>query len=451
MLEPGSYVAGYRIERELGSGGMGAVFLARHPELPRSDALKILTSDRAVREQFARRFLREAEVAATLDHPAIVTVYNRGRDRVRIGDDVDDVLWIAMQYVPGTDCARELAEVPDGGGLDPRRVTHIVSEVAKALDHAHRRGLLHRDIEPANILLARDSDDAADVGERVLLTDFGVAKATDEVDPLTRAGTVLATLSYASPEQLQGGPLDGRTDQYSLAATAFHLFTGHVPFDDTVTSDVIRAHLNDPVPRVSIEVATVTQVVDAVIAKAMSKQAPDRFANCREFADALAMAVRGMSGPTAVNPRFVRDRPGSGAEVTAARSRPVRAERSHRARRATRPVSRTAAAVLGTRSGRGAGPTCLGADGDLRSAAHRADTGERVVECGPDRPADRTGGRRGDHRGADPRGTVDPTPAGACEARCVRGAWCGGRDTSDPMDNSCPALPRGRCRCGHLH
>ncbi|MGV9826240.1 serine/threonine-protein kinase [Gordonia sp. NPDC003429] len=323
MLEPGSYVAGYRIERELGSGGMGAVFLARHPELPRSDALKILTSDRAVREQFARRFLREAEVAATLDHPAIVTVYNRGRDRVRIGDDVDDVLWIAMQYVPGTDCARELAEVGDGGGLDPRRVTHIVSEVAKALDHAHRRGLLHRDIKPANILLARDSDDATDVGERVLLTDFGVAKATDEVDPLTRAGTVLATLSYASPEQLQGGPLDGRTDQYSLAATAFHLFTGHVPFDDTVTSDVIRAHLNDPVPRVSIEVATVTQVVDAVIAKAMSKQAPDRFANCREFADALAMAVRGMSGSTAVNPRFVRDRPGSGAEARPQSPRPA--------------------------------------------------------------------------------------------------------------------------------
>ncbi|MFW0792910.1 serine/threonine-protein kinase [Gordonia sp. CPCC 205515] len=299
MLKPGSFVAGYRIERLLGSGGMGAVYLARHPELPRSDALKILTSTTSGDEQFRRRFLREAEVAATLDHPNIVTIYNRGR--ADSGEDPDGQLWIAMQYVPGSDCAAELAAI--GRGMDPKRVARIISETAKGVDYAHRKGLLHRDIKPANILLSQIDDDATFDEQRVLLTDFGVAKPADEVDSLTVAGIVLATLSYASPEQLDGAALNGRTDQYSLAATAFHMLTGHVPFADRSASAVIRAHLSEPVPRVSAEVAGLSPAVDAVIAKAMAKAPADRFGSCREFADALTMALRTSSSSGTGHPQ----------------------------------------------------------------------------------------------------------------------------------------------------
>ncbi|WP_238423603.1 serine/threonine-protein kinase, partial [Gordonia sp. 'Campus'] len=307
MLEPGTLVAGYRVERVLGSGGMGAVFLARHPELPRYDALKVLKASAGLTDSnFRRRFLREAEVAATLDHPNIVTVFNRGRASVpttaRSGaastSGESDLLWIAMQYVPGTDCARELA---GRGPIAPRRVVHIVSEVARGIDHANRRGLFHRDVKPANILLAEVDEDSSFDEQRVLLTDFGVAKLSDETEALTSVGTVLATLSYASPEQLTGRGLDGRTDQYSLAATTFHLLAGRVPFDDRDNGAVIGAHLKEPVPRISDLVPAVPPAADAVIAKAMAKRPDDRFASCREFADALATSLR------SVRPRSVAD------------------------------------------------------------------------------------------------------------------------------------------------
>ncbi|MFE0749936.1 protein kinase [Gordonia sp. NPDC058843] len=317
MLEPGTLVAGYRVDRVLGSGGMGAVFLARHPELPRYDALKVLKASAGLTDSnFRRRFLREAEVAATLDHPNIVTVFNRGRANVPVSarsttpnSDTPtpsasnraeaDLLWIAMQYVPGTDCARELA---GRGRFAPRRVVHIVSEVARGIDHANRRGLLHRDVKPANILLAEvDEEDSSFDEQRVLLTDFGVAKLSDETEALTSVGTVLATLSYASPEQLTGRRLDGRTDQYSLAATTFHLLTGRVPFDDRDNGAVIGAHLKEPVPRVSELVPGLSPEADAVIARAMAKRPDDRFASCREFADALATSLR------SVRPRSVAD------------------------------------------------------------------------------------------------------------------------------------------------
>jgi serine/threonine-protein kinase len=284
MLQAGSWIAGYRIERLLGSGGMGAVYLARHPELPRSDALKVLKEQVGADEQFRKRFLREAEVAATLDHPNIVTIYNRGR--------ADGQLWIAMQYIAGSDCAQELAKTP--AGLPVARTVEIAGAIAAGLDHAHRKGLLHRDIKPANILLsgAGERDE-----QRIMLTDFGVAKLADDVDTLTTAGTVLATLSYASPEQLKGQEVDGRTDQYSLAATVFHLMAGRVPFRGESTADVISAHLSAPVPRLSQINRSVPPAVDSVIAKAMAKEPDDRFATCRQFSDALVSAMRQQPRP----------------------------------------------------------------------------------------------------------------------------------------------------------
>ncbi|MCZ0913670.1 serine/threonine-protein kinase [Gordonia amicalis] len=317
MFEPGTVIAGYRVERLLGSGGMGAVFLARHPELPRYDALKVLKDSAGLTDNnFRRRFLREAEVAATLDHPNIVTVFNRGRATVPTASEAgrSDVLWIAMQYVPGTDCARELADI---GRFTPSRVAHIASQVARGIDHANRRGLTHRDVKPGNILLAEVDEDSTVEEQRVLLTDFGVAKISDETEALTSVGTVLATLSYASPEQLMGRTLDGRSDQYSLAASTFHLLTGRVPFDDRDTGAVIGAHLKDPVPRASELVAGLPTGVDAVITRAMAKTPEERFANCREFADALTASLRHVPRPSvpdaeAVTVRGLSPRPAAG-------------------------------------------------------------------------------------------------------------------------------------------
>jgi serine/threonine-protein kinase len=318
MLQPGSWIAGYRVERALGSGGMGAVYLAKHPELPRSDAIKVLGEQVGSDEQFRKRFLREAEVAAGLDHPNIVTIYNRGRN--------DGMLWISMQYVPGTDCAQELHRAQEKAGsnvgLAPERVVRIAGEIAKGLDYAHRKGLLHRDIKPANILLS-DVDDSdygdgidhrysiQDDEQRVLLTDFGVAKTANETESLTVVGTVLATLSYASPEQLKGQPVDPRTDQYSLAATVFHLIAGRVPFRGESTADAISGHLSKPVPKLSELVPTVPPAVDSVIAKAMAKEADDRFANCRQFTDALQSALRQGGGPASYPPPAAARQPGT--------------------------------------------------------------------------------------------------------------------------------------------
>jgi serine/threonine protein kinase len=338
MLQPGSWIAGYRVERALGSGGMGAVYLAKHPELPRSDAIKVLGEQVGEDEQFRKRFLREAEVAAGLDHPNIVTIYNRGSS--------DGMLWISMQYVAGTDCAQELQRAQEKAGaqagLPPERVVRIAGEIARGLDYAHRRGLLHRDIKPANILLSdyesSDFGDGIDRGystdadeQRVLLTDFGVAKAANETESLTVVGTVLATLSYASPEQLKGQPVDARTDQYSLAATTFHLLAGRVPFKGDGTADVIAGHLSKPVPRLSEMVPTVPPAVDSVIAKAMAKEADDRFANCRQFTDALRSALHqgGMTAytpPVAARPQM---NPRSAGPVTPQPGRHISAPTQH--------------------------------------------------------------------------------------------------------------------------
>ena len=161
-LSPGTVVAGYTIEAVLGAGGMGTVYKARNPALPRSDALKVLSEGLSRDDHFRARFLREADLAATLDHPNIVTVYTRGETE-------DGQLWIAMQYVDGSDAEKETR----AGRMSPQRAVHIVGEVAKALDYAHRRQLLHRDVKPANFLLGSDD-------ERVFLADFGIARALDD-------------------------------------------------------------------------------------------------------------------------------------------------------------------------------------------------------------------------------------------------------------------------------
>ncbi|MFE3222542.1 serine/threonine-protein kinase [Nocardia sp. NPDC059228] len=282
-IGPGTIIRGYRVERILGAGGMGTVYLARHPELPRWDALKVLSPQFSRDAEYRARFEREANLAAALDHPNIVAIYNRGEDNGQ--------LWIAMQYVNGIDAAA--AAEQDPRSITPWRALHIVTEVGRGLDHAHRRGLLHRDVKPANFLLS-----TGDGGEeRVLLTDFGVAKSTEDANELTQAGGFVATIAYASPEQLSGQRLDHRADIYSLACSFYRLLTGQNPYPGTQPAVVMMGHLNEPPPRVTAVDPTLPPAVDEVIAVAMAKNPADRFETCHEFTTALKSALEyGVSG-----------------------------------------------------------------------------------------------------------------------------------------------------------
>jgi eukaryotic-like serine/threonine-protein kinase len=276
MVTIGSQFAGYQIERVLGAGGMGTVYLARSPDLPRSEALKVLSAELSRDPGFRARFIREADVAAGLDHPNIVSVYRRG--------EFGDQLWIAMQFVDGTDADNALR----AGTMTPARAVFIVEQVGKALDYAHRRGVVHRDVKPANFLLS------GPIGpdERVLLGDFGIARALGDVG-LTITGSVMATLSYAAPEVLDGRQFDGRADVYSLGCTLFRLLTGRAPFAGTNgLAAVMAAHLHAPPPRVTDRVPGLSPRMDAVIATAMAKDPAQRFASAQQLGAAAAEALR---------------------------------------------------------------------------------------------------------------------------------------------------------------
>jgi serine/threonine-protein kinase len=273
-LADGATFAGYTIVRMLGSGGMGEVYLAQHPRLPRRDALKVLPASVSADSEYRERFNREADIAATLWHPHIVGVHDRG--------DFEGQIWISMDYVDGTDAARLLRErYPDGMGNT--EVADIVAAVAEALDYAHERHLLHRDVKPANILLARP----ASGDQRILLADFGIARWVNDISGLTATNMTVGTVSYAAPEQLMGARLDGRADQYALAATAFHLLTGAPPFQHSNPAVVISQHLSASPPAIGVRRPELS-ALDPVLAKALSKDPKDRFERCDDFARALA-------------------------------------------------------------------------------------------------------------------------------------------------------------------
>ncbi|WP_288817493.1 serine/threonine-protein kinase, partial [uncultured Gordonia sp.] len=278
MYQVGDLIAGYRVLDVLGRGGMGEVYQAAHPRLPRADALKVLRSVHAADPVFRARFEREADIVAPLHHPNIVAVYDRGV--------FDELLWIAMEYVPGTDAARMLArESP----LDPGLACTIIAGAAAGLDAAHRRGVMHRDIKPANILITPGSDGATDSApEAVKLTDFGIAQVLDEVTHLTGTGITIGTMRYASPEQIEGLRVDGRSDIYSLAATAYELLTGAPPFDSPSLHGLMTAHMHHEPPSASARNRALPAGVDAVLARAIAKEPGRRHPTAGEFAAALA-------------------------------------------------------------------------------------------------------------------------------------------------------------------
>jgi serine/threonine-protein kinase len=273
-LAEGDVFAGYTVVRQLGAGGMGEVYLAQHPRLPRQDALKVLATAVSADNEYRERFNREADIAATLWHPHIVGVHDRG--------EYDSQIWISMDYVEGTDAARLLRERhPDGMPGD--EVAQIITAVAEALDYAHQRNLLHRDVKPANILLA--NPETSD--QRILLADFGIARWANDISGLTATNMTVGTVSYAAPEQLMGERLDGRADQYALAATAYHLLMGVPPFTHSNPAVVISQHLSASPPAIGAQRPELA-ALDPIFAKALAKAPKDRFERCADFARALA-------------------------------------------------------------------------------------------------------------------------------------------------------------------
>lgn len=284
--------AGYAIESVLGQGGMGTVYLARHPRLPRSVALKLVNREVSADPEVRRRFEQEGNVVARLDHPGIVGIYDRGTDNGH--------LWIAMQYIRGSDVSKL-----DPRSLTPDRALRIVTQTAAALDHAHAQGILHRDIKPANILLAQSETGRE---ERAVLTDFGIARMLDSSTKLTATGTFTATLAYASPEQLSAEPVDHRADQYSLACTLFALLAGQTPYANTSPGQVVAGHLSKPVPQLRNFRSDLPPALDQVFAQALAKNRAERFGSCAEFTQAATDALGGKAvpahaytGPTVVN------------------------------------------------------------------------------------------------------------------------------------------------------
>jgi serine/threonine-protein kinase len=269
----GTEVAGFRIESVLGRGGMSVVYVAEQIRLARKVALKVLTTELAWDEQFRERFVRESHIAATIDHPNIIPIYDAG--------EADGLLYIAMRFVQGPD----LREILKRGTLGVGRTIFLIEQLASALDAAHAHALVHRDVKPGNILIEESTDHA-------YLTDFGVAKQTT-ARGLTSTGHFLGTVEYAAPEQIEGGPVDARTDVYALGCVLYESLTGSPPFSHGTEHAVLHAHLVDPPPSVSRVRPELPQAFDSVIATAMAKAAEGRFASCGELAHAARNAASG--------------------------------------------------------------------------------------------------------------------------------------------------------------
>ncbi len=272
-LVRGATAAGLHIVRLLGSGQIGELYLAEHPRLPRNLALKVMPDDLSADLEYRHRFNQESDLAAALWHPHIVGIYDRGEFEGR--------LWLSMDYVEGVDAVHLLSETyPDG--MPPDMVVEIVAAIADALDYAHDQGLIHRYVNPSNILIASSASDR----RRILLAGFGIARRLDDINSLTRADIAIGTASYTAPEQLKDEEIDGRADQYALACTAFHLLTGSPPFAHFNPSVVISKHLNESPPRPADVRPELTRF-GGTFARALAKEPADRFRRCQDFARAL--------------------------------------------------------------------------------------------------------------------------------------------------------------------
>src|SRR3954463_1892326 len=270
-LAPGDVFGDFRIESVAGRGGMGVVYRAVQLDLGRPVALKLIASDRAADPVFRERFERESRLAALIDHPNVVPVHGAGEE--------DGQLYLVMRYVPGTDLHRLLKR---DGPLEPMRAAEIVAQVASALDAAHAAGLVHRDVKPANVLIA---------GEHAYLGDFGLTRMLSSEEQLTETGQWLGTTDFSSPEQVQGERGDARADIYSLGCVLHAALLGGPPFPRSTIPATLPAHLHDPPPRPSERGAP--EGFDRVMARALAKGPADRYPSAGDLGRAALAAARG--------------------------------------------------------------------------------------------------------------------------------------------------------------
>jgi serine/threonine-protein kinase len=296
----GQQIAGYRIESEIGRGGMAVVYRAKDLRLERTVALKLLAPELARNDTFRRRFTHESRVAAAIDHPHIVPVFEAG--------ETEGVLYIAMRYVAG----RDLRHLLDREGPLPlTTATRITGQVASALDAAHDHGLVHRDVKPGNILVAQGTD--SEHPEHVYLTDFGLTKKSLSLTGFTTVGQFVGTLDYVAPEQISGKPVDGRCDVYSLACVVHETLAGRPPFQRDDDMALLWAHQYDQPPPLTERRPDLPASVDEVLARALAKSPDDRYDSCLSFVAALRFAGTRHGTPTGHPPTRTAGTPASGA------------------------------------------------------------------------------------------------------------------------------------------
>jgi len=279
-LTPGDTFGRYRIDGHLGEGGMGTVYLAQDVPIGRPVALKVISAQLARDEEFRRRFVREARIAATLEHPHVVPVYEIGEQ--------DGLLFIAMRRVPGRDLRSLVVEL---GALPPQRVAHLARQVGAALDAAHAAGLVHRDVKPANVLLTGEAED-----EHAYLTDFGLSRDVSSDSGLTNTGQWMGTVDYVAPEQLRGEPIDARSDVYAMGCLLFECLTGRVPYVGVLAAK-LHQHASAPPPSATAVRPDLPAEVDAVLARALAKDPNDRYKSAGDLGRALDAALLGRAMP----------------------------------------------------------------------------------------------------------------------------------------------------------
>jgi serine/threonine protein kinase len=302
VLEEGTEVSRYRVQTLVARGGMGLVYRARDLRLDRPVALKVLSPELSDDERFRERFVRESRLAAAVDHPNVIPVYE--------ADDWHGLLYLAMRFVDGVDLHTVLAT---GGRMEPAAALPILTQAAEALDAAHRLGLVHRDVKPGNFMLAGASADHVPPGTHVYLTDFGLTKRATSVSGLTRTGQFLGSLHYVAPEQIKGEDVDARTDIYALACVAFEMLAGRPPFDPEGEAGLLWAHMSEPPPALTAVRPDLPPSVDDVLARAMAKERADRPATCAEFVSALRWALTRATAPVATPTHVGGSHPGGPA------------------------------------------------------------------------------------------------------------------------------------------
>ena len=293
----GDEFAGYRLRAVLGRGGMSTVYQAEHPRLGNVVAIKVLAPELASDDIFRTRFLEESRIAASMNHPHVIPIHDMGAS--------DGLLYIVMRYVSGTDLRQMIKK---RGRLQPEVAVFLLSQAARALDAAHAKGLVHRDVKPGNLLVERNNED--DDPDHLYLADFGITKRVMTHTGLTSTGQFIGTVDYVAPEQIRGPSVVGMADQYSLGCVLYECLTGRVPFEKDMMPAIIWAHVEEHPTQPTVLRPDLPPAVDDVFARVLAKQPGDRYSNCREFMDAARGALGDSATPLAARTRPPQQAPG---------------------------------------------------------------------------------------------------------------------------------------------